>query len=223
MWHTLHGLTYGRSLGRLAMFYGTDKGGDHDYIPHYQMHFAAIRKGRLRVLEIGIGGYNDPKSGGASLRMWRAYFPNAQIIGVDLHEKSWHREKRITTIQADQSDRESLRQLAEAITEVDIIIDDGSHVNSHVIATFETLFPLVRPGGFYAIEDTQTSYWSEFGGNPESHDDPHTTMGYFRKLVDEINRPEFRSTSGESSLVKDVVAFHFYHNLILLQKKGTIS
>jgi 8-demethyl-8-alpha-L-rhamnosyltetracenomycin-C 2'-O-methyltransferase len=151
--------------------------------------------------------------------MWRAYFPKAQIIGVDLHDKRRHREKRINTIQADQSDHIALRRLAKTVGEADIIIDDGSHVNADVIATFETFFPLVLSGGFYAIEDVQTSYWPEFGGNPDHHDDPKTTMGYFRKLVDEINRTEFRSKPANRSLAENIMAFHFYHNLILVQKQ----
>jgi hypothetical protein len=47
----------------------------------------------------------------------------------------------------------------------DIIIDDGSHVNEHVITTFEYLLPILNNEGLYVIEDTQTAYWPEYGGS----------------------------------------------------------
>src|SRR5215831_4721893 len=61
-------------LNRLARWYGTDKWGSHWYTQHYQRYFAPIKNNRLNVLEIGVGGYAQTDKGGASLRMWRAYF-----------------------------------------------------------------------------------------------------------------------------------------------------
>lgn len=95
----------------------------------------------------GIGGYDDPRAGGASLRMWRAYFPKSRIYGIDIHDKSGHDEKRIRTFRGDQTDRGFLEGVVREIGRPNIIIDDGSHLNAHVVATFEILFPLLADDG----------------------------------------------------------------------------
>src|SRR5882757_4722459 len=67
------------NLRFLAKIYDSDKWGKHWYCQHYERHFAPLRKKSLTLLEIGIGGYDDPKAGGASLRMWRKYFSRGLI------------------------------------------------------------------------------------------------------------------------------------------------
>lgn len=57
------------SLEMLARLHGSDKWGSHWYIPHYSRHFGPRRWRRMNVLEIGVGGYEDPLRGGRSLRM----------------------------------------------------------------------------------------------------------------------------------------------------------
>lgn len=64
-----------QSLSVLALKYGTDKWA-HGYLGYYESHFRSIRNRRLNILEIGVGGYDNPKEGGASLRMWKEYFPS---------------------------------------------------------------------------------------------------------------------------------------------------
>src|SRR5258706_9775656 len=83
---------WGRNLPELALYFGTDKWGSHWYAEHYQSHFGVLRRKRLRVLEIGVGGEADSQLGGASLRMWKAYFPNAKIYGLDIADKRARRE-----------------------------------------------------------------------------------------------------------------------------------
>ena len=71
---------YKNDLSKLALAFETDKEGSHYYAKHYQHHFHHLRDKKLNLLEIGIGGYDCPKSGGNSLRMWKAYFPKANIF-----------------------------------------------------------------------------------------------------------------------------------------------
>ncbi|MBV8431625.1 MAG: hypothetical protein JO244_10710, partial [Solirubrobacterales bacterium] len=146
--HRLRGLQHlvyrgviGSNLKALALVNNSDKWGNHWYVQHYETHFARLRKRRLRVLEIGIGGYADPEAGGSSLRMWRTYFPNSWIYGIDIFDKHSHDERRIKTFQGSQVDEEFLNGVIESIGRPDIIIDDGSHRNDHVIRTFELRFP----------------------------------------------------------------------------------
>jgi demethylmacrocin O-methyltransferase len=134
-------------------------------------------------LEIGVGGYADPAAGGESLRMWQEYFPNAVIYGIDIFDKKMHEHGPIRIRQGSQEDEEFLRAVAHEAGAFDIIIDDGSHLNSHVIKSFSVLFPLLSHNGIYAIEDVQTSYWPQFGGSSDELNSKHTSIGFFKGLV----------------------------------------
>jgi hypothetical protein len=85
------------SLLVLSMKHGTDKL-THGYIPRHEKNFSSLRIGKMNILEIGVGGYDDPKSG-KSLRMWEEYFPNSMIYGIDIHNKRPHEKKRIKIFQ----------------------------------------------------------------------------------------------------------------------------
>jgi cephalosporin hydroxylase len=145
------------SLRELALAMRTDKEGAHAYAAPYERHIARLRHQPVTLLEIGIGGYSNQARGGASLRMWKAYFPAGTIIGLDIEDKSQFAEERITILQGDQGDRAFLRDLATRYGPFDIVIDDGSHRSEHVIASFEALFPHLRDGGVYVVEDLQAS------------------------------------------------------------------
>jgi demethylmacrocin O-methyltransferase len=205
------------SLPDLAARFGTDKWGTHRYAQHYQTHFRRLRSAEFSLLEIGIGGYRDNRSGGASLRMWKEFFPRAQIIGLDVYDKSFVDEDRILTYKGSQTDEELLRRIAEAHPDLKIIVDDGSHQPAHIRATFAILFPLLANGGFYAIEDTQTSYWPRWGGSADL-DDPLTTMGLVKDLIDGLNYAEFGDLQPRNYADAHVVAVHCYHNLVILKK-----
>jgi hypothetical protein len=206
-------------LVRLGEFFKTDKWGEHSYLRHYQTHFHDLRSKRINVLEIGVGGYGNTVIGGNSLRMWKAYFRQANIFGIDIYDKRPLEEKRIKIFQGSQVDEAFLKDVIDQIGGVDVIIDDGSHINADVIRTFEILFPLLRRGGIYAIEDTQTSYWPGFGGSSSDLRDPHTTMGYFTSLPHALNFEEIlRDNYSPTDFDRSIVAMHFYHNLIFIRK-----
>ena len=210
---------YGSNLRRLAQIYGSDKWGEHWYCQHYQTHFAPLRRKPITLIEIGIGGYDDPKSGGRSLRMWRKYFPKGRIYGIDIADKSPHNERRIHTFRGDQSDEAFLRKVIAQTGTPDIIIDDGSHLNRHVRKTFEVLFPLLADNGIYAVEDTQTSYWPDYGGDSDNLLTAPTSMCMLKGLIDGLNHAEYIKPGFTPSYCdKHIVAMHFYHNLVFLQK-----
>ncbi len=216
--HWVFRVLFGRNLPTLARLYGTDKWGSHWYATHYQTHFAPLRLRRLNILEIGIGGYEDPEAGGESLRMWRTYFPRSMIFGIDIYEKSIHDETRIKTFRGSQIDEDFLIRVLNDIRRVDIIIDDGSHLNEHVIRTFQLLFPHLSTDGIYAIEDTQSSYWASAGGSSTALNEEATTMGFFKKPIDGLNHVEFEHDYKPTYFDKNITAMHFYHNLIFVQK-----
>lgn len=214
-----YSVAYSNNLIKLATFYKTDKWNQHWYAQHYQKHFESLRKKRLNLLEIGIGGYDNPNKGGESLRMWRAYFPKSTIYGIDIHDKKAHDEKRIKTFQGSQVDLDFLQEVVQEIGQLDIIIDDGSHINEHVIKTFKTLFPLLDDNGIYVIEDTQTSYWKKFGGSRHDLDSNETIMEFFKNLCDGLNYAEFSPPDyNPNYFEKHIISIQFYHNLIFIYK-----
>lgn len=175
-----------------------------------------MRSGRLNLLEIGVGGYGDPALGGSSLRMWKSYFRKSRIVGIDLYDKTHLSENYIDIRQCDQTDQEGLTNLCSEYGGFDIIIDDGSHLNEHVIRTFEILFPLLRSNGIYAVEDLQTAYWPGFGGGMNS---PKSSMAFFKKLVDGLNHSEFPVADYKRTYYdENIVEIAFFHNLVVIRK-----
>lgn len=205
-------------LVSLARYFGTDKWGAHRYAPHYEHHFKKFKHEAFTLFEIGIGGYSREKQGGASLRMWKAFFPKAQIIGLDLQDKSFVVEPRIATYQGSQVNEPLLRTIVSGANNLKVVVDDGSHRPEHVRRTFEALFPLLPAGALYAIEDTQTSYWPRFGGSLDL-DDPSTTMGLVKRLVDGLNYEEWQDDDHKATAVdRNIVGIHCYHNLVIIEK-----
>ncbi len=207
-------------LTTLAKIYKTDKWGHHDYTPVYEQWFSPFRHQPIRLMEIGVGGYAKPRHGGDSLRMWKRYFPKGQITGIDLYDKSALTECRIKIYQGDQTDPVFLQHVHDQEGPFDIIIDDGSHFQSHIIASFETLFPLMSSGGIYAIEDTQTSYWPKFEGSTAEMDRIPSAMNYFINRVHVVNRSEWLKDESHPDLPdQGIASIAFYHNLIVVVKK----
>lgn len=221
--HIVSRFLYRNDLRKLALAFMTDKEGSHFYAKHYQQHFYHLRNCKIKILEIGIGGYNCPKSGGNSLRMWAAYFSKAKIYGVDIYDKSCHNNKRIKTFMGSQIDEEFLGNIMSEIGGCDIIIDDGSHYNDHVIKTFGILFPLLNPDGIYVIEDLQTSYWDNvagvnWGGSSDLNAS-YTSVNFLKKLIDGLNYKEFTNKDYKPTYFdKNIISIHFYHNLVFIYK-----
>jgi len=210
---------YTNNLDQLGKIYKTDKIGSHFYTQHYKTHFRKFKFKKIHLLEIGVGGYSNPKEGGNSLRMWKAYFPFAKIFSIDIYDKSVLQEKRIKIFKGSQVDKIFLNQIINKIKGLDIIIDDGSHINEHVIKTFKILFPKLKDGGIYVVEDTQTSYWKDYGGDSENLNNPKTIMNFFKGLADSLNNKEFiKPNYKQNYFDRKVVSVHFYHNLIFIYK-----
>lgn len=136
-------------LCRLALAHGTDKMPryGHAYTPYYHSLFATRRDSVRKVLEIGIDQ-------GASLRMWRDYFPHASIYALDCDIRHLFNESRIHSRLCDQGNSFQLQEAAIwAGRDFDLIIDDGSHQPAHQVLSAIVLVPLLAPGGVYVIED----------------------------------------------------------------------
>jgi hypothetical protein len=212
-----------QTLAELARRHGTDKL-DHGYLDFYEELFGPWRDRPLRVLEIGVGGFErprDPAFGGASLRVWRDYFERAEIVGLDLLDKHGVAGERITVVQGSQTDPALLAAVAGQHGPFDIVIDDGSHVPAHVRATFALLVDALAPEAVYVVEDVQTSYWPRWGGSFRLGSS-RTTMGLVKQRLDGLNhvefeRPDYRPTELDLRIVEvrarhNIVAFRFGDN-----------
>ena len=134
------------------------------------------------LVELGIGQ-------GGSPQMFREYLgPKAMIYGIDVQEKALYEESQIKCFHGDSSKPETLKEIP--INDIDVFIDDGSHVCQDVINAFEIFFPRLRSSGSYVIEDICTSYRPiDYGGGYRR---PRATIEYFKELVDVLNIVEWR-------------------------------
>jgi hypothetical protein len=125
------------TLHELAKKYGTDKL-KHGYLPFYEKY---LPKNPKKILEIGV-------KEGASIRMWREYFTNAEIHGLDLFEEfPIPNIEGVTFHKGNQLDHQLLAKLRKE--DFDVIIDDGSHNARDMLVTFFSLYS----GKHYFIED----------------------------------------------------------------------
>jgi len=151
---------------------GRKDGSGHGFAHTYARALESTRMTTKRVLEFGV--YM-----GASIKMWQEYFPNAEIVGVDwfagllghgerfkdAHKfyDDWQAGKhgqRIQLIEANQGLTEDLQRVVSTLRNgaaFDLIVDDASHKNKDQQQTFGHMFPLLRPGGIYVLEDLHSS------------------------------------------------------------------
>lgn len=161
-------------LSVLSEMYGSDKGRNrkgvtpfswpaHTYTHFYERLFAHRRHEVKSVFECGIGTNNpelDSTMGmdgrpGASLRMWRDYFPNARIVGADIDKNILFNDDRILTYYVNQTDKESIAEMLSSIESpnFNLIIDDGLHTFDAGSTLFEGLIHCLSDDGLYVIED----------------------------------------------------------------------
>lgn len=150
-------------LSELAFKYMSDKCPQikHPFTPVYFELLKEKRESTKKVLEIGIGWremalkWRDYQTG-ASLFMWREFFPNAQIYGIDIEDRTLINDDRITTFLCDQTDEKDLTKLIDKIgNDIDLIIDDGSHITEDQIFSCKTFMPIVKKDVIYIVEDVK--------------------------------------------------------------------
>ena len=172
------------TLENLFDKYGSDKGTileGHRYANSYQ---ELVNKDIKNLLEIGIGTDFTYNGTCGSIRAWLDWLPNVTIYGFDIKDapQDLKNNFRFKLILGDQGKIEDLNNLKNSIPDCEIIIDDGSHINSHQIMTFNILWSKVAVGGYYIIEDVHCKW-----GNPPYTTDVLTTHPNFYKFIGKIN------------------------------------
>jgi demethylmacrocin O-methyltransferase len=156
----------------------TDKGFFHNYTEAYERFFFQWKNDPIRIFEIGIAE-------GGSLEMWERYFPNAQIFGVDVADKSSMNRARVKTLVADQARRDQLQKAVDASGgNYDILMDDGGHTMDQQQVSLGFLFKFVKPGGYYVLEDVHTSLPEIHQGFAVDPDGDNATL----KMIDTFMR-----------------------------------
>lgn len=208
------------SILELAHLHRSDKA-EHGYCAFYEELFSGRRLEPLKILELGVGGFekqDDPNFGGASLRIWKDYFPSAEICGVDLLDKSGIAADRIRIFQGSQTDESLLHKLHREHGPFDIIVDDASHIPALTNQSFAILFPLLAPNGIYVIEDLSTSYWPMWGGRFHRHA-RRTTMALVKDRLDGLNHAEFKIPRYQASeLDTSILEIRSRHNIVAFLK-----
>jgi hypothetical protein len=209
-----------KTLDQIALECGTDKSSrHHDYCRIYEKYFEKWRDSPITLIEAGFGGYEHFGRGGESIRMWQEYFTMANIVSFDLYPKDvdLYDSRRTSYYCGHQTDKEFLREMISVSGHPNIIIDDASHINPLTIDTFTYLWPRLKSGGIYVVEDLETSYWSAIASDGTDfkggENNPGAAMNYFKGLADSVNHwyssvPDF-----------DIEAIHFWRQIIFILKK----
>lgn len=157
-------------LDELGLKYNTDKASKynlrdnvitgHDYLRQYEIFLSTLREDKFMLVELGCFT-------GASLKMWKEYFPYAHIVGVDLNSKlSSLEEDRISFICSDAVADTLPDKLSAYNEDILCILDDCSHAWGDQRRSFEMLFPLLKSGGYYIIEDLECGTMGAYPSYP---------------------------------------------------------
>lgn len=160
----------------------------HNYTRQYVKLLQDFRNKPIKYLEIGVN------SGGSLMAMREAFKNTTCILGLDINPNCKNVENvnyNIGVEIGDATDDQFIKKITEKYGTFDIILDDGSHRNSDVIKTFESLFPLLNDNGLYIIEDTICFKSPVYlDSNYENH------LQYFFKYTSYLNQWRYDSTSG---------------------------
>lgn len=201
----------------------------HNYTKVYAKYFSSLKDEPIKFLEIGIFEGNG-------VLLWEHYFKNAELHFIDItyaHVK-YFSEKSHYHLANQESATELLRVMQETGGNFDVIIDDGGHTMSQQFVSFITLFPYVKSGGMYIIEDLHTSYWKTYqgGGTYEApKSGPGTFINFLKDLIDEVNYVGARTLCADYSKVpseieaqmniykKQIYSMHFYDSICIILKR----
>lgn len=148
-----------KSLNEIGVECNTDKSTlTHHYLDNYEKHLASWREKEFVLLELGV-------STGASIKMWKLYFPNAKIFGIDNNPDCAGENIFI----GDVTDEVFMDSVLAQIGQPLLCIEDSAHVGEVTIKVFKYLFPKIASGGILAIEDSSTFFSETYSGQFESN------------------------------------------------------
>jgi 23S rRNA U2552 (ribose-2'-O)-methylase RlmE/FtsJ len=182
-----------------------------NYFKYYDRYFNKFRNKDVRILEIGV--YK-----GGSLQMWKNYFgKDSLIVGMDIDSQCLNYvEDKVDIFIGNQADVNDLGELVSKYKKFDIIIDDGSHKTDHQISTFEYLYDYVNDGGVYLVEDTHTSYWSDWITSDI------TFVDYAKKMVDDLTMYHVNDGKLLTKYTQSLSGIYFHDSMIFFEKSDEL-
>lgn len=205
-------------LDNLGLKYGTDKASNHHrYLGVFEAYLAPRRQRTRMLLEIGV-------MGGASLQMWRDYFPNAEIHGVD-HNKEVLNLKigERVVIHHNDINQWGFWTGMEEWGPFDVVVEDGSHHSGDIVVSLTRGWPLLAAGGLFIIEDLHALYLPDYNEGQRLSPLEVNTKTAFAELFKKIHE---MNTYGDpqcgNPLVarSDVAAVHFHRSLCVIEKRA---
>tara|TARA_B110000008_G_C16830232_1_gene508238 strand:- start:30 stop:881 length:852 start_codon:yes stop_codon:yes gene_type:complete len=161
-----------------TVIWGGKKIDGHNYTPFYEKYLKKYKnKKNLKILEIG-------SLRGSSATALYFYFLKPTIVCADISPFAIrYFGKKIRPIYIDTQSEKIIKKVAQYLNlEFDIIIDDGSHNIKDQIISFKSLYPYLKKGGTFIIEDL-TCYKVYPFLNPDN--EKHTTIDIFKSLKNE--------------------------------------
>ena len=187
------------------------------YALYYDRILESLQKSRnnaaLGVIEIGV------LHGGSLEVLSRAVPPQSVIIGVDKDPRCSQVSIPGAAVRiGSQSDADFLTGIVKELPSLDLVIDDGSHRAKDQMASLDTLFPYLAPGGFYIIEDIHTSYMAAFGGGWRR---PGTAASAAKVLIDGLHSPfhRFGWACGHRATWSELSSITVAESLLILEKR----
>jgi hypothetical protein len=186
----------------------SDKGSTHNY--HVIYSHILYGKEINNFLEVGLF-LNELQH--TDLNAWANVYPNASIYGADIKTEQLFNRDNIRTHYVDQSSTESLNALKAAFpVEFDVIIDDASHIYGSTVSAFESLFPVVKSGGVYIIEDCQSDHennngWQQTVSALQEYftQNNHTFEVFQSRLPNKMMDPETRELTEQDAPSDDFI------------------
>ena len=117
-----------------------------------------------------------------------------------------------------QADPAFLADLAATHGPFDAILDDGSHVCAHQIASFENLWPHLADGGVYMVEDCHTSYWPGFGGGYRNE---ASFIEYAKRMIDRMHSwyTDQDALFPFDPIAKELHSIRCYDSIVVAEKR----
>jgi SAM-dependent methyltransferase len=180
------------------------------YFPIYERHLARFANRDVVLVEIGCGE-------GGSLQMWKRFLgPHARIVGIDVEPRcAAFAEDQIEIRIGDQSDPAFLAGIVAEFGAPDVVIDDGSHVMSHILASFVALYPRLDRNGVYLVEDLHTAYWQEYEGGLRRGG---SFIERCKDLIDDLNADHARGRLAPTAFTRSTLSMHFYDSVVVFER-----
>lgn len=195
------------------------------YFAIYERYLEQFRNKPCTYLEVGV-------EHGGTLDIMKTYLGSqARLIGVDISPSCKELEsKGYEIFIGDQSNKEFMEDVGRRSGGFDIIIDDGGHTPDQQITTFFALFPYLKNGGIYLVEDLHTNLWASHQATRYGftfldfaksladkmtywHLDPHSFMVFWKITGAKAH------TDIQNYAMKQIYGIHFYDSVVVFEKR----